>query len=331
MPESAGSKKRHSKSPAEHERKEKKQRVDEFGNKIDKHERREKRDRQERPVTIKQEPPSDAGGSSSSSSNKHQSAKSGQFGTSASNRGGQFGKKDKKGTSNGANSTSSANSNAINDPRISAFANKRSNSKASELSIEKSSVQNDSPLSLRKTDDESDKVSTSRELVPIGQLNEVANRLQLQIGNAGKSGGMIKFTKNDVEELGRNGFTTVESLHFPTVRRLMQVRGISEQKAELLVKIGKTSVPLQFESALSTLAKTKNRIKISTGSSKLDGMLRGGIEVSQLTELFGEFRCGKTQLARILVFIYYRLYLVLYAKILMTSLFPGLVGIQFDH
>ena len=35
---------------------------------------------------------------------------------------------------------------------------------------------------------------------------------------------------------------------------------------------------------------------ISTGSSELDNLLGGGIESGGITELFGEFRTGKTQL-----------------------------------
>lgn len=41
-------------------------------------------------------------------------------------------------------------------------------------------------------------------------------------------------------------------------------------------------------------------IKITTGSSELDSLLGGGIETMSITEIFGEFRTGKTQLAHTL-------------------------------
>lgn len=41
-------------------------------------------------------------------------------------------------------------------------------------------------------------------------------------------------------------------------------------------------------------------IKITTGSSDLDTLLGGGIETMSITEIFGEFRTGKTQLAHTL-------------------------------
>ena len=39
---------------------------------------------------------------------------------------------------------------------------------------------------------------------------------------------------------------------------------------------------------------------ISTGSKSLDTLLGGGIETGSITELFGEFRTGKTQLCHTL-------------------------------
>merc|ERR1719401_1798981 len=41
-------------------------------------------------------------------------------------------------------------------------------------------------------------------------------------------------------------------------------------------------------------------VKLTSGSAMLDGLLGGGIETGQITEIFGEFRCGKTQLCHTL-------------------------------
>lgn len=53
----------------------------------------------------------------------------------------------------------------------------------------------------------------------------------------------------------------------------------------------------------STVTDTSNmqsRIKITTGSKDLDAILGGGIETGTITEVFGEFRSGKSQLAAML-------------------------------
>lgn len=42
-------------------------------------------------------------------------------------------------------------------------------------------------------------------------------------------------------------------------------------------------------------------MKISTGSKAFDTLLGGGIESMSITEVFGEFRTGKTQIAHTLV------------------------------
>mmetsp|Transcript_19030 Transcript_19030/g.47632 ORF Transcript_19030/g.47632 Transcript_19030/m.47632 type:complete len:454 (+) Transcript_19030:149-1510(+) len=136
---------------------------------------------------------------------------------------------------------------------------------------------------------------------PIALLPQLADQFQKSNGNAGKQGGTVKFTAADIKELRSHGFTTVDSLHFPPMRKLLLVRGISEQKAELLLKIGRSLNPLAFQSAAEHLSNVRQRLpRVSTGSSKLDGLLEGGVEAGSITELFGEFRSGKTQLVHTL-------------------------------
>ena len=46
--------------------------------------------------------------------------------------------------------------------------------------------------------------------------------------------------------------------------------------------------------------KRERILRISTGSENLDKLLQGGIESMAITEAFGEFRTGKTQIAHTL-------------------------------
>ena len=48
------------------------------------------------------------------------------------------------------------------------------------------------------------------------------------------------------------------------------------------------------------MGKRKKVIRITTGSSVLDALLGGGIETMSITEVFGEFRTGKTQMCHTL-------------------------------
>src|SRR5437870_979859 len=51
-----------------------------------------------------------------------------------------------------------------------------------------------------------------------------------------------------------------------------------------------------FSTAEQILERRKNLLKCTTGSSKLDSFLKGGIETQAMTEIAGEFGSGKSQL-----------------------------------
>eukprot|EP00953_Heterococcus_sp_UTEX-ZZ885_P014277 8111-Heterococcus_DN1.PRE.1 len=80
----------------------------------------------------------------------------------------------------------------------------------------------------------------------------------------------------------------------------MDVKGISEQKAAKLKEIVYKMVPLGFTTASVHLAQRADLIQLTSGSKELDKLLGGGIETGSLTEVFGEFRTGKTQLCHTL-------------------------------
>lgn len=55
-----------------------------------------------------------------------------------------------------------------------------------------------------------------------------------------------------------------------------------------------------FSTANEYAKQREEMIKITTGSQELDNLLGGGLESGNLTEVFGEFRTGKTQLCHTL-------------------------------
>ena len=59
-------------------------------------------------------------------------------------------------------------------------------------------------------------------------------------------------------------------------------------------------MPLGFTTASMVQQSRQDTIMISTGASKLDELLGGGFESGSLTEIYGEFRTGKTQLCHTL-------------------------------
>lgn len=108
--------------------------------------------------------------------------------------------------------------------------------------------------------------------------------------------------KTDISKLKAGGYNTIESVAHATLRKLQEVKGISEQKAmQLKQKIKDNQlVSIGFTTATMKMLAEKDKIYLSTGSSTLDNLLGGGIETGSLTEIFGEFRTGKTQLCHTL-------------------------------
>jgi len=55
-------------------------------------------------------------------------------------------------------------------------------------------------------------------------------------------------------------------------------------------------VPMGFTTATEYHARREDLLTITTGSKNLDLLLGGGIETGSITEIFGEFRTGKSQI-----------------------------------
>lgn len=151
---------------------------------------------------------------------------------------------------------------------------------------------------------------------------------------------MNGLTARDIKMVVDGGYHTVEAVaytyvpsrnssrldaNYPAIsnirtkRMLEQIKGISEQKADkflvegteydpsrdLLVLTGSFSVatkivPMGFTTATEMHARRADLICITTGSKQLDTLLAGGVETGSITEIFGEFRTGKSQICHTL-------------------------------
>jgi DNA repair protein RAD51 len=105
---------------------------------------------------------------------------------------------------------------------------------------------------------------------------------------------------NDIQKLNDAGYHTVESIAHATTRKLNDVKGISEAKVLKLKNAAKNLVPMEFKTAFDALEDRKSLVTLTTGSVEIDKLLEGGIETGSITEVFGEFRTGKTQLCHTL-------------------------------
>ncbi|MBD3230983.1 MAG: DNA repair and recombination protein RadA, partial [Candidatus Lokiarchaeota archaeon] len=94
-----------------------------------------------------------------------------------------------------------------------------------------------------------------------------------------------------------SGYTSVESISVAPVREIADLTGIGEKVIQKLVSNARNFLEINFRSARNLWKKQQSILRITTGSEKLDELLNGGIETRSITEVFGEYATGKTQLA----------------------------------
>lgn len=105
---------------------------------------------------------------------------------------------------------------------------------------------------------------------------------------------------NDVKKLGEAGYHTVESIAYAPKKALIMIKGISEAKADKIQNEAAKLVPMGFTTATEFHQRRSEIIQLTTGSKEFDKLLGGGVETGSITEIFGEFRTGKTQLCHTL-------------------------------
>jgi len=98
--------------------------------------------------------------------------------------------------------------------------------------------------------------------------------------------------KKKIEEAG----LTVEFLATMNPEELAEKLGLVEQQARTVIRAAREALGLGFIKAIDIYRALKGSIKITTGSKNLDSILGGGIETKTITEFYGEFGSGKTQL-----------------------------------
>ncbi|CAH2354629.1 DNA repair protein Rad51p [[Candida] railenensis] len=107
-------------------------------------------------------------------------------------------------------------------------------------------------------------------------------------------------TPGDIKKLKSEGYHTIESIAYTPKRALLTIKGISDGKADKISMEAARMVPMGFTTASEFHTRRSELICVTTGSKQLDTLLGGGIETGSITEVFGEFRTGKSQLCHTL-------------------------------
>ncbi|KAI9529289.1 Meiotic recombination protein dmc1 [Dissostichus eleginoides] len=101
----------------------------------------------------------------------------------------------------------------------------------------------------------------------------------------------------DIKKMKLVGICTVKGIQMTTRKALCNIKGLSEAKVEKIKEAAGKMLNVGFQTAFEYSSKRKQVFNITTGSLEFDKLLGGGIESMAITEAFGEFRTGKTQLS----------------------------------
>jgi len=104
----------------------------------------------------------------------------------------------------------------------------------------------------------------------------------------------------DVTKLKAAGIFTVPGIHMQCKKDLCAIKGLSEAKIDKIVEAARKLTEAGFVTGVTCMEQRKKVLRITTGCAAFDTLLGGGIESMSITEAFGEFRTGKTQLAHTL-------------------------------
>ncbi len=92
------------------------------------------------------------------------------------------------------------------------------------------------------------------------------------------------------------GFLTLESIALSSPVELSVASGVPESTAKKIIAAARKRLKIDVMTALEYYQQRKSVQRITTGSRGLDDLLGGGLETQAITEIYGPYGSGKTQL-----------------------------------
>jgi DNA repair protein RadA len=103
-----------------------------------------------------------------------------------------------------------------------------------------------------------------------------------------------------IEKLEAAGFADLLQIAVATPGEIVGATELSEATAKKIIAIARQNLDMGFESGEEMLRRRERVMKTTTGSKELDKLLGGGVETGAITEAFGQYGSGKSQLAHTL-------------------------------
>ena len=172
---------------------------------------------------------------------------------------------------------------------------KATTTKSKENNIGNSDVEDDELFKelLEDEDDENEKSEEDTEQKESSdeELKDGIHTIQYNIRDLPGIGATIAKKLIDV------GYSTVNSIAITPARILIEEAGLGDKTAAKIIQAAREALNIGFKTADTVWERRKNLARINTSSTDLDNLLGGGgIETGGITEFYGEYRTGKTQL-----------------------------------
>ncbi len=98
------------------------------------------------------------------------------------------------------------------------------------------------------------------------------------------------------EKLRTSGYGEFSSLAAANPHEVAEAAGMGVESAKKAIEASKTMVEIGFETADAVFERRKHISRIATNSKALNELLGGGVETMSITEMYGRFSSGKSQL-----------------------------------
>ncbi|MGB7002522.1 MAG: helix-hairpin-helix domain-containing protein, partial [Halobacteriota archaeon] len=100
------------------------------------------------------------------------------------------------------------------------------------------------------------------------------------------------------EKLREAGLNSLEAIAVASPMELVATIEIGEATASKIITAAREAADIGgFETGDKILERRRNIGKLTTGSKSLDDLIGGGLETQAISEFYGEFGSGKTQIA----------------------------------
>lgn len=97
------------------------------------------------------------------------------------------------------------------------------------------------------------------------------------------------------EKLRKAGYDSLEKIAASSPHELDEIAEIGVETSKKTIAAARDSLEMGYETGDVILERRKNITRITTGSKALDDLIGGGVESMAITEAFGKFSSGKSQ------------------------------------